>query len=658
MKSRRRPEGDLRRWNLAAGVLIGLYAVNVVLFALAMVAPTRMIGAGLGEYTRSRSWWPILLQVVFGLAAFGCYYRPRMATSRNFSALATGVLAVTTILLGLVAYATCPSTSEQSPLWTPLTFALNLIGGNVAECERDATTFPPALQLTRLLGPLLVVIAALGIVTAVFRSTYDRIRVRYATGVVVLVGLADDALPLLRRLSVDRESRTTLAVLVGDAGHPLIKTARDLGARVVIVDRAQTETLRSLLTSGSAFKVRSCYAVSADVADNLRWAAQMKAVADTVRPSRADMPPRMVVRIDDPWQAEYWRRTNAYRTGSGSRSAVRWMADALSVYEVTASILLDKIGFPADGRRFDRLVIVGHSPLALALCAELAQREREAAALSVQLQPGIADLMLFGPDSTTLLEQHRLRQERFGNEAGARLITLDLAEPTPPHLQAALAAADHPVLILAEDPAVRGSALATYLAAVNPDWTIFDWSHGTRGVADEATMERLYPFGLTTEAPVSLPVDSWERAARVVHEQYRLELERRGALDPNEPAHRPWELLDPFRKETNVRQVTTALTTAEQLGRSWGPVTEVRTVVAEPGLSDAELETMTRAEHESWRRHLLDNGWRYGPVRNNARKIHPALLPFDQLTADDLAKTRGGVESALATLQTLGYRSR
>ncbi len=655
MKSRHRPE-DLRRWNLAATVLIGLYAVNLVLFAAAMIAPDRIVAAGLGEYTRSRSWWPILLQVVLGLAAFVCYYRPRMRTSRNFSALATGVLAVTTIVLGLIAYATCPSTSQQSPVWTPLTFALNLIGGNVAECEPGVSTFPPALQLTRLLGPLLVVIAALGIVTSVFRNAYDRIRVRYATGLVLLVGLTDDALPLLRRLSVDREPRTTLVVLVGDAGHPSIKTARDLGARVVVVDRGQTETLRSLLTSGSAFKVRSCYAVSADVADNLRWAAEVKAVADMVKPSRADMPPRMVVRIDDPWQAEYWRRTNAYRTGTGRGPAVRWMADALSVYEVTASILLDRVHFPADGEHFDRLVVVGHSPLALALCAELVQRDREAQALGATLRPGLGDLLLFGPEAATLLEQHRLRQERFGNSAG--MIAVDTAESTAPHLQTALAAAKRPALVLADDPAVRGSALATYLAVVHPDWTIFDWSPGTRGVADEATMERLYPFGLTTEAPVSLPMDSWERAARIVHERYRHELQRRGTLDPEQPAHQPWEQLDAFRKETNIRQVATALTTAEQLGRSWGPVTELRTAVAEPGLSDAELETMTRAEHESWRRHHLDNGWRYGPVRDDARRIHPALLPFDQLGEDDLSKTRGGVESALATLETLGYRSR
>ena len=176
MKSPRKPEVPTRRWNRAAGLLLALYVLNVIIFAASMLAPDLIDRLGLGEYRDSRSWWPILLQVLLGLGAFGCYYWPRARTSRNFSVLVTGVLAATTIFLGLVSYSTCASTDDQSPLWTPLTFALNLIGGNVADCEPGATTFPPALQLTRLLGPLLLVIAALGIVTSLFRNQYDRIR--------------------------------------------------------------------------------------------------------------------------------------------------------------------------------------------------------------------------------------------------------------------------------------------------------------------------------------------------------------------------------------------------------------------------------------------------------------------------------------------------
>ena len=111
--------------------------------------------------------------------------------------------------------------------------------------------------------------------------------------------------------------------------------------------------------------------VSTDVPANLAWAKQFREIADASRTDSHDPPPRIIARIDDPWQAEYWRRTNAYRTPTGGRvESVRWVPDALSIYEVTATMLVAHV----QSEPHDRLVVVGRSPLALAICAELAQR--------------------------------------------------------------------------------------------------------------------------------------------------------------------------------------------------------------------------------------------------------------------------------------------
>jgi hypothetical protein len=652
--------GSLHRWNVASGVLLALYVLNLAVFAVSVYNERIVRAIGLGAYTDERAWWPIMVQVALGAAAFVTYYWPRRRETRNFSVLVTGVLAATTIPMGLVAYWNCPSTANESAFWTPLTFAINLIVGNVQGCYvgPDAQPLPLALQLPRLTGPLLLVVAAFGIVASIFRSQTDRLLVRFSGSLVVLVGLTDDAMPLIRRLRTQREADTTLAVLVTDPGNLLIKSARSLGARVVVCDVDNRGALRSLLTARGRFKVRSLYAVAADVAENLRWAGQLRAVADSSKRSETDRAPRMVVRIDDPWQAEYWRRTNAYRSGSGS--SVRWISDALSVYEVTAELILDRIFDPRLEHPFDRLVIIGNSPLALAACTELAQREREGDALSAPPRPGLADLILYGPEADALRRQHRLRQERFGNSGDIGLISVVESEPTSANLRAALQDDQHPVLILADDPTASEPNLATYLAALNPTWTIFDWSTTTRGVADQPIMELLYPFGLTMEAPSSLPVDSWERAARVVHERYRLITRQHQQLEAGKPSHRPWEQLDPFLKETNIRQVTTALAAAESLGRSWGPVVSGVTadgLVTSAEVSASELDTMAKIEHESWMKHLHNNGWRYGPHRDDRRHIHPSLRAWDDLTATDQEKTREGVANALRVLNQLGYRS-
>ena len=55
-------------------------------------------------------------------------------------------------------------------------------------------------------------------------------------------------------------------------------------------------------------------------------------------------------------------------------------------------------------------------------------------------------------------------------------------------------------------------------------------------------------------------------------------------------------------------------------------------------LSVKEKDRCRRIEHERWNRFHLLNNWQYGPVRDNAARIHPMILPFDQLSERDQAK--------------------
>ena len=45
-----------------------------------------------------------------------------------------------------------------------------------------------------------------------------------------------------------------------------------------------------------------------------------------------------------------------------------------------------------------------------------------------------------------------------------------------------------------------------------------------------------------------------------------------------------------------------------------------------------------KLEHERWMRFYILNNWKYGPERNNAEKIHPLLVPFEDLTPEEQAK--------------------
>ena len=62
--------------------------------------------------------------------------------------------------------------------------------------------------------------------------------------------------------------------------------------------------------------------------------------------------------------------------------------------------------------------------------------------------------------------------------------------------------------------------------------------------------------------------------------------------------------------------------------RPWPPPLDP----AEPLYRDeAERRATAMLEHRRWAADRQLNGWRYAPVRDNRRKHHPDLIPFDDL---------------------------
>jgi hypothetical protein len=167
------------------------------------------------------------------------------------------------------------------------------------------------------------------------------------------------------------------------------------------------------------------------------------------------------------------------------------------------------------------------------------------------------------------------------------------------------------------------------------------------GLGAEPLLAQVRAFGSTLDAGQGRPVDSWERIARLVHEDYL-----RAHPGPDDPARRPWPELAPFYRDSNVRQVLTVLGSAVAVGRSWGANAET----ASPP-SAAQLDELARREHASWLEHHRRYGWTWGATLDRAAKKHPDLLAWERLADESRAKTREVVVDTLALLETIGYRS-
>jgi hypothetical protein len=60
------------------------------------------------------------------------------------------------------------------------------------------------------------------------------------------------------------------------------------------------------------------------------------------------------------------------------------------------------------------------------------------------------------------------------------------------------------------------------------------------------------------------------------------------------------------------------------------------------------------ASHEAWMADKVDAGWKYGPVKDEGKKEHPCIVPFDQLPTEQQLKDYlfRGIVHALSSLST------
>lgn len=619
----------LRAAGVAVFVLYG--ASTLLLAAMAVPAVAASAPAFLAPWAAPESPLPLVVHAVIAVAAALAWRARARRTRRTFTIPAVAVAGVSVVVLGLASYGPC-QVSGQSPAVLAIIRAFSLLSGSydtgMFGVEPGcAAGVPPALQIARLTMLAAIAIGAFGAVAALLGRHADRVVVRAARKVDLVVGLDDSGMSLLAALA-SRRGDGVLAVLAEDPAASWVSSARRLGARVVAMDRDDRAGLAALLRRRSRTALRSLAALDASASANIAAVEAVREAVGAEGPRRE--PVRVLVRIDDPWQAEEWRR--------GVDAGEGWLCDAIGAHEVLAAEVADRL------EGVGTVLVVGRGPFPLALLAELDQRVRERVALDETARRG-PEVLLLGPRAPELLEEHRLRAARFGNDAGFGMAAV-AGEGGLDEVLAAGDAAGHGVaLVVAEDD----EGLATAAAVRRPEWPVLALDLREQGIAPRPTVARLTPVGPTVVAGTGVPIDAWERVARLAHEHYR---RRRG--DTAAESARPWDGgLPAFYRESNVRQVLAALRGAVVIGRTWGAAS------APPSLPDSdELERLAALEHQSWCAQYRAAGWRFGPRRDTAARRHPDLVAWRRLPDDRRAATRDGVAATFALLWALGYRSR
>ena len=300
-----------------------------------------------------------------------CVLSYRAQTRERPGAIPGGVIAIlvaSSAALAFSSYVRCHD-ARHFPFVTALIWTIGTVRGSssgysLANGKTCPAVTPAALDIARTAGEFVLYVGVIAIVAALFATEIDRARIGVARSVTAIVDVDDDSRSMVTAVArtVKKEKQSQLAVIVARSQVDGVRDLRNEGARIVVADLDKLDKLELLPLWK---KIHQLYLLSASPTTNLR---RLAAIEQRMRATTKKQRLPLIVRIDDPWQAESWR---AQRLGG---SDTLWAADAVGIYEVTADRLLDRI---IGAGRITRIAVCGNSPLTLALCARLARRHLE-----------------------------------------------------------------------------------------------------------------------------------------------------------------------------------------------------------------------------------------------------------------------------------------
>ncbi len=519
---------------------------------------------------------------------------------------------------------------------------------------------PPALQVARILAPVLTGYAAVGALVLLSREQAQILGIRlFARAHVIVAGLGRDGASLALALS-DRGVR--VVVIESDAANTRLAGARERGIGVLVGDA----TDRALLRKAAVGRARHLVALCGSDGTNVDVAAAAVAASPAARRGVLTVFAQLL-------DLDLWRSLaeDASTFGTHPRSL---RVEYFNVYALGAQLLLEShppfapkdAATAEEGQaRGPHVLLVGLDGLGEQLVLRIArqwggERRGRVEQLRITLAGGRAE------EDLGRLRERCPQLERYCTLA-SRPCPIESAA-----FQSGSAMLDGDgtcdvtrayVCIEAEDDALI-AALALHAA---PDSlhvpiavVLADARAGVAKVlaAEGGRFANVAPFGLLSRAasPELLLRGTNEVLARAKHEQYvRDELAAGDSVEHN-PSMRPWEQLEEAMREDNRKF-------ADGIGEKLATTGCILVPMAlrdpdEPpfAFTDAEVDRLARQEHDRWVRAKLDDGWRFGRPRNDELKLHDQLVAWEELDERNRDRDRDPVRQLPEMLELTGFR--
>lgn len=524
-------------------------------------------------------------------------------------------------------------TAKEPAVWAQSGF-LDLVYRSltlfVLEGGGDVAGAPWQLEMARFLAPALLVYTAIMALFTAFRTQFQTFRAGFYRDHVVVCGLGEKGFLIATAL---RAAGRRVIIVELDASNGRIEEARDQGIVVLLGNATDGERLAG---AGTA-RASHVFAVTGDDGVNAEVAVHARGFMDRRKSGQGLS---CFVHISDPDLASFLEeRSMAEGTEKGFRLEI------FNIYESAARALVRD--FPpwrhAPGGEGDdndgslRPAIVGLGRLGRAFVVEMAQQWDDASGrrLPILLVDERAGAVKQELENRFPVVAKRCDLETMDcDPASSRCIDGSILLDAAGHVAASVV-----YVCLGDDARALSVALGLRRHLEGHGTPLIVRTHIHSGLAalvesehepvDDGSL-RVFSLYDRTCMPETLMRSTRERIAQAIHDGY-LATQRRlyGDAHPASPAMQPWEQLEESYRESNRKQADHIIPKLHAIGcrirhrHNWD--------LMQFRFTGTELDDLARAEHERWMDDRRALGWRYGADRNDRKKTHPDLVPWEAL---------------------------
>lgn len=542
---------------------------------------------------------------------------------RSYGWWVAGGVAIAAFVMGLLGFEErFDLLGEPHSLWDSAYLSIQLF---VLASGGVAGTVPWTLEVARWLAPLVFTYAAARALVSLFRDQIRLLGLRFLSGHVIVCGLGDKGMSLVRSLG---ETGRRIVVVERDAENDLIEPARERGALVLIGDAQDADLLKHAGVATAAHLIAVCGADSTN--------AEIAVKAMRLTTDRRGESLVGVVHIVDPELCALLRTEEL-----AMPSHRGFTLEFFNIFEHGARMLLEDQAtspFYQAEPGGTHLIVVGLGRFGTSVVVQAGRSWDN----SGEQITGELRITLVGKDADEKRARFESRHPMLRGRSRLEIEKLDI-ESADFH-QASFMDDDPSAIFICidDDPLAVSAALSLQRALKGREIPIVvRVAHATglaslleRGSAIGGDNKALHPFGLLDETcRVNVLEGVYEKMAQELHAAY---LGR--PLEDGE-----WAALADGFKASNRAQA--AHTGAKIRAVECGLMPFADQQSAAFRFTPAEIELLAMLEHDRWCAWTLDHGYRYGEERVDRSEFtrkyvpwvkgrRPQLRPWGELSDD------------------------